>query len=77
MQSSILNKIKIGSLFLVNPTLKPQSSRPEEEEYTDSKILFYHPASIDIHEKRKQVGISEGIVNFFLPFTGKSLSDGD
>jgi hypothetical protein len=33
------------------------------------KILFFYPQTIDIHEQRKQVGISEGIVNFFLPFS--------
>lgn len=31
--------------------------------------MYFHPISTDIHEKRKQVGISEGIVSFFLPFT--------
>ena len=34
--------------------------------------MFFHPQTVDIHEKRKQVGISEGIVSFFLPFTGES-----
>ena len=69
MQSNVLGKIKIGSLFILDPTLKPKTAKPEEEEFTDSKILFFHPYSTDIHEKRKQVGISEGIVSFFLPFT--------
>ena len=69
MQGSLIGKIKIGSVFIVDPTLKPKSAKPEEEEYTDAKILFFHPIGTDIHEKRKQVGISEGIVSFFLPFT--------
>jgi len=38
-------------------------------EFTDAKILFFHPPSTDIHEKRKQAGISEGVVSFFEPFT--------
>jgi hypothetical protein len=56
-------------VFLINPTLKPTKPKPAEEEYTDAKILFFYPHTIDIHEQRKQVGISEGIVNFFMPFS--------
>jgi hypothetical protein len=69
MLPNIIGKIKIGTVFLMDPTLKPKHEKPEEEEYTDAKILFFHPTTTDIHEKRKQVGISEGIVSFFLPFT--------
>lgn len=65
----MLEQIKIGSVFLIDPTLKPTSPKPQEEEFTDAKILFFYPATIDIHEQRKQVGISEGIVNFFMPFS--------
>jgi len=61
--------MKIGSAFIVNPTLRPKTVKPEEEEFTDAKIMFFHPPSTDIHEKRKQAGISEGIVSFFLPFS--------
>lgn len=64
-----MGKIKIGSLFVIDPNLKPKSVKPEEEEYTDAKIMFFHPTATDIHEKRKQVGISEGVVSFFQPFT--------
>ena len=66
---AIFQKLQIGSVFAVNPTLKPKSLKPQEEEFTDAKILFFYPASIDIHERRKQAGISEGIVSFFQPFT--------
>ncbi len=50
---SLIGKIKIGSLFIVDPTLKPKTAKPEEEEFTDSKIMFFHPKGTDIHEKRK------------------------
>lgn len=53
MQASIINKIKIGSLFFMDPTFKPQKAKPEEEEYTDAKIMYFHPNTLDIHEKRK------------------------
>jgi len=56
-------------VFIVNPTLLPKKKKPAEEEFTDAKILFFYPSSIDIHERRKQAGISEGIVSFFEPFT--------
>lgn len=69
MFQGVIGKIKIGSIFVMDPTLKPQKEKPEEEEFTDAKIMYFHPISTDIHEKRKQVGISEGIVSFFLPFT--------
>lgn len=69
MLQGVIGKIKIGSIFVMDPTLKPQKEKPEEEEFTDAKIMYFHPISTDIHEKRKQVGISEGIVSFFLPFT--------
>ena len=61
--------MSIGSVFLIDPTLKPQMAKPQDEDYTDAKILFYFPPSQDIHERRKQAGISEGIVNFFMPFS--------
>lgn len=69
MHASIIGRIKIGSVFIMNPTLKPQHAKPEEEEFTGAKIMFFYPRTTDIHEKHKQVGISEGIVSFFLPFT--------
>ena len=53
MHSSLLGKIKIGSVFIMDPQLKPKSTKPEEEEYTDAKIMFFHPKGTDIHEKRK------------------------
>jgi hypothetical protein len=49
----MLEQIKIGSVFLIDPTLKPTSPKPQEEEFTDAKILFFYPATIDIHEQRK------------------------
>ena len=39
----MLDQIKIGSVFLVDPTLKPTKVKPQEEEYTDAKILFFYP----------------------------------
>ena len=66
---SVFSKLEIGSVFAIDPTLKPKSKKPQEEEYTDAKILFFYPQSVDIHERRKQTGISEGIVSFFQPFT--------
>ena len=65
----MLNQIKIGSVFIIDPSLRPKSKKPNEDEFTDVKIMFYYPSNADIHEQRKQVGISEGIVNFFLPFS--------
>lgn len=53
MQTNLQGKIKIGSLFILDPTLKPKKAKPEEEEFTDAKIVFFHPSSTDIHEKRK------------------------
>ena len=67
---AVFSKLNIGSVFAINPTLKPKTKKPQEEEFTDAKILFFYPRSIDIHERRKQGGISEGIVSFFQPFTG-------
>ena len=58
----------IGSVFLVNPTLQPTMPHPQDEDYTDAKLVFFIPSNTDIHEKRKQAGISEGIVSFFMPF---------
>ena len=69
---NIFSKLQIGSVFIVNPTLKPKAKKPQEEEFTDAKILFYYPQSIDVHEKRKQCGISEGIISFFQPFTDET-----
>ena len=69
---AIFTKLQIGSVFVVNPTLKPKAKKPAEEEFTDVKILFYYPNTIDIHERRKQCGISEGIISFFQPFTDES-----
>ena len=62
---NVFSQLSIGSLFAINPTLKPKAKKPQEEEFTDAKILFFYPRTIDIHERRKQSGISEGIVSFF------------
>jgi hypothetical protein len=51
--TKILEQMKIGSVFLMDPTLLPTKPKPQEEEYTDAKILFFWPQSIDIHEQRK------------------------
>jgi len=48
-----LSKLSIGSVFVVDPSRKPKSKKPQEEEFTDAKILFFHPPDTDIHEKRK------------------------
>jgi hypothetical protein len=69
MLTNIVGRIKIGSLFMVDPSLRPKTAKPEEEEFTDVKILFFYPQGTDVHEKRKQAGISEGVVSFFEPFT--------
>ena len=39
----IFQKLTIGSVFLVDPTLKPKARKPAEEEFTDAKILFFYP----------------------------------
>jgi hypothetical protein len=49
----MLQEIKIGSVFLIDPSLKPTKPKPQEEEFTDVKILFFYPQTIDIHEQRK------------------------
>ena len=53
MQANIIKMMKIGSIFIMNPQLKPKSAKPEEEEFTDAKIMYFHPVATDIHEKRK------------------------
>ena len=40
---SVLKQMTIGSVFLIDPTLKPTMSKPQDEDYTDAKILFYFP----------------------------------
>ena len=65
----MLSQIKIRSVFIIDPSQRPKSKKPTEDEFTDVKIMYFYPPSADIHEQRKQVGISEGIVNFFLPFS--------
>ena len=66
---AVFSKLQIGSVFAINPTLRPKEKKPEEDAFTDCKVLFFYPKSLDIHERRKQTGISEGIVSFFQPFT--------
>jgi hypothetical protein len=72
MNTVNLAKLKIGSLFLYNPQLKPQHAKPEESDYTEAKIMYFYshdPANVDIHERHKQVGLSEGVVAFFSEFS--------
>ena len=49
----MLSQIKIGSVFIIDPSLTPKSKKPAEDEYTDVKIMFYYPPNADIHEQRK------------------------
>ena len=70
----LLSKIQIGSVFIMDPTLTPSGpNKPTEEEFTDCKIHFFYPSNMDIHEQRKQVGISEGIVTEAHPTPFKVL----
>ncbi len=70
ISADLLSKIQIGSVFIMDPTLLPSGpGKPSEEDYTDCKIHFFFPSNMDIHEQRKQSGISEGIVSFFKPFS--------
>ena len=49
----MLTQIRIGSVFLMDPTLVPQTVKPKDEEYTDVKLMYFYPQSTDINEQRK------------------------
>lgn len=42
MNTVNLSKLKIGSLFLYNPTLKPKGVKYEESELTEAKIMYFY-----------------------------------
>lgn len=72
MNTVNLAKLKIGSLFVYDPTLKPRMPHPEESDFTDAKIMYFYAhdkEAVDIYEKQKQVGLSEGIISFFKEFS--------
>ena len=42
--ATTLSKMRIGSVFLIDPKLEPPKvPKPQDEDYTDAKILFYFP----------------------------------
>ncbi len=45
--------------------------KPEEHDYQDAKLLFYYPMDTNIHEKRNQVGLTEGNIVFWSKFKKK------
>jgi len=55
----------LTSAYIINPSLKPNKPKPIEEDFQDAKLLFYHPDTIQLNDKRSHVGISEGVVQFF------------
>ncbi len=41
--SKTLSKMKIGSVFLIDPTMQPKMAKPQDEDFTDAKIHFFFP----------------------------------
>lgn len=63
----------ISTLFLMNPTLRPESPKPTDEEETLAKVLFYYPEAAPVYEIQSNVGLSEGLMMFVRQFTEKPL----
>lgn len=61
----------IDSVMLFDPERKPKVPKPLESDIQDAKLLYYHPADRHIEAKRNFVGLIEGTVTFFSPFSPK------
>ena len=57
----------------MNPTLKPASPKPTDEEETLAKVLYYFPDSAPVYEIQSNVGLSEGLMLFVQQFTESPL----
>ena len=61
-------KMKI-SFMLYNPTLKPPKEfKHDEDKCQSAKILMFYPDYLNEHEKRKQAGLCEGVIEFMKAF---------
>ena len=58
------------SFILYNPTLlPPKEFRNNPENWQKSKLLYFYPDYTNEHEKQKQTGLCEGVIEFMRDFT--------
>ena len=63
-----MENFSLKSLFIFDPTLKPKSKKPSDNEIQDVKLLYYYPNNEDIIIKRSNSGIIEGTISFLDAF---------
>ena len=61
----------IDTVMLFDPERKPKVPKPIETDIQDAKLLYYYPTNKVIDIKRNFVGLVEGTVTFFSPFSAK------
>ena len=61
--------MNLAHLFVFNPTL----SKHEDTEH--EKIIFYHPDSLELGMKQRNVGLAEAIVNFTRQFSPQQTAE--
>jgi hypothetical protein len=63
----------ISSLFVFNPTLKPVTEHPTEDDYKSCKLIYYHPETAPLFEQQTHVGLAEGMCMFVQQFSEHPL----
>lgn len=63
----------ISSLFLFNPTLKPVTEHPTEDDYKSCKLIYYYPETAPLFEQHTHVGLAEGMCMFVQQFSENPL----
>jgi First Longin domain of INTU, CCZ1 and HPS4/Intu longin-like domain 3 len=63
----------ISSLFIFNPNLKPAIENPTEDDYKNSKIIYYYPETAQLFEQQTHVGLAEGMCMFVQQFSSNPL----
>ncbi|KAF8821053.1 hypothetical protein IE077_002505 [Cardiosporidium cionae] len=71
-QSKTFLSRKLIAFFISDPSRKPQKPKSTEEDVQDAKLIYYHPSYKVIEEKRRQVGMIEGLATFTESFAGPS-----
>lgn len=63
----------IASLFVFNPTLKPTTEHPTEDDYKSCKLIYYYPENSSIYEQQTHIGLAEGMCMFVQQFSSNPL----
>ena len=65
------NHITLHSFFIFDPTLKPISKKPTDEEIIEAQIIYYYPVNESMYQQRSNCGLVNGTYSVLNMFENK------